>query len=285
MKLSTLSLSLLTALTLGSAACGGSQTVSDAVDVARDSAESHADEAALRAVIASPHRSDANKARDTYRHPMETLSFFGLKSDLSVIEIGPGRGWYAEILAPFLAARGQYIAALHDPEGPRANYRAGWNALVEAHPETFGNVPTVTFDPGSKIDLGSEQVDLILTFRNAHSWVSAGVAEEAFAGLFAGLKSGGHLGLVSHRAPAGSDPAVTSPNGYVAEQVIIDLAKTAGFELVASSEINANPKDTTDHANGVWSLLPTLRGDSDEEKARNAEIGESDRMTLLFRKP
>lgn len=286
MKLRTLSLAALAALTFSAAACGGSQSTAEVLETVREDVAAGAETSALRALIESPHRSEANRARDQYRHPEATLNFFGLKADQTVIEIGPGRGWYAEILAPFLAVDGKYVAALHDPEGPRANYRAGWNSLVEAHPQVFGDAQTVIFDPGSKIDLGPDNnADLILTFRNAHGWVSAGVAEEAFAALFAAIKPGGHLGLVSHRAPEGSDPATTSPQGYLPQQHVLDLAAAAGFELVASSEINANPKDTTDHPNGVWSLLPTLRGESDEEKAQYAEIGESDRMTLLFRKP
>ena len=285
MKMRTLSLSTLAAFSLLVSACGAKQEVSDAVETIAEEAVAEAEAQSLAAIIAAPHRSEDNRARDQYRHPQETLEFFGLQPDQTVIEIGPGRGWYTEILAPYLAASGHYIAALQDAEGPRASYRAGWDALVNEHADLLSDVPVVTFDPGSKIDLGEDNsADLVLTFRAAHSWVSSGVAEEALAGIFAVLKPGGHLGLVSHRAPEGADPVASARNGYVPEATIVELATAAGFELVGSSEINANPNDTTDHVNGVWSLPPTLRG-GDEGREQFLAIGESDRMTLLFRKP
>lgn len=285
MNLRLLSLSTITATSLLIGACGGSQKVSEVVDAAVIEATETAQNHALAAAVANPARSEADRARDVYRHPQETLEFFGLRPDQTVIEIGPGRGWYTQILAPYLAPAGQYIAALHDADGPRAGYRAGWDALVQAAPDTFGAIPVVTFDPGSKIDLGEDNsADLILTFRATHGWITAGAAEEAFAGLFRALKPGGHLGLVQHRALPGADVQEAAKQGYVPQQTVIDLAQAAGFELVEASEINANPNDTTQHPDGVWSLLPTLRGD-DEAKAAHAPIGESDRMTLLFRKP
>jgi predicted methyltransferase len=245
----------------------------------------------LQEVLAQPHRPAENRARDVYRHPLETLTFFGLKADQHVVEIWPGRGWYAEILAPFLLASGRYTAAgfVTDPQKGVEKYRLDsarkLQARFDAQPEIYGK-PLVTQlgppDEWTAAPAGS--ADLVLTFRNVHNWLGDDSAAKMFAAFHAALKPGGVLGVVEHRAKPGTPIEKMKTSGYVTEALVIELATAAGFELEARSEINANPRDTTDHPEGVWTLPPSLRlGDKDREKY--LAIGESDRMTLRFRKP
>ena len=240
----------------------------------------------LKEVIAGDHRSTDNKARDQYRHPLETLTFFGIRPDMTVVEIYPGRGWYTEILAPYLKGNGTLYAAEH-PGDP--SYEAVQRSLeafdqkVKDAPELYGEVKRTKLTKDGDI-APPDSADLVLTFRNVHSWIGAGTENEAFAAMFRALKPGGVLGVVQHRG----DPSVAQDpkagSGYVTEDHVIELAKKAGFELAEKSEINANPKDTKDYAKGVWTLPPSLRlGDEDREKY--LAIGESDRMTLKFVKP
>ena len=240
----------------------------------------------LKEVIAGDHRSADNKARDQYRHPLETLTFFGIRPDMTVVEIYPGRGWYTEILAPYLKGNGTLYAAEH-PGDP--SYEAVQRSLeafdqkVKDAPELYGEVKRTKLTKDGDI-APPDSADLVLTFRNVHSWIGAGTENEAFAAMFRALKPGGVLGLVQHRGDpnAAQDPKAAS--GYVNEDYVIELVKKAGFELAEKSEINANPKDTKDYAKGVWTLPPSLRlGDEDREKY--LAIGESDRMTLKFVKP
>jgi predicted methyltransferase len=248
--------------------------------------ETPAQDDRLTEIIAGDHRSAENKARDQYRHPYETLTFFGIRPDLTVVEIYPGRGWYTEILAPYLKGSGTLYAAEHpgDPSYEAVQRSlAAFDEKVKAAPELYGEVKrTKLTEDGDIAPPGS--ADLVVTFRNVHSWMGAGTEDEAFAAMFKALKPGGVLGVVQHRGNPDVKQDPKAGSGYVNEDYVIELAKKAGFELAEKSEINANPKDTKDYPKGVWTLPPSLRlGDEDREKY--LDIGESDRMTLKFVKP
>lgn len=245
---------------------------------------------ALVAAVAGEHRDPANVARDPWRHPLETLDFFGLAPAMTVVEITPGGGWYTEILAAALAGEGKLYAAGFPVSAGNA---PGWMqqmhdaflAMLAAKPAIYGHV-TVT-ELGGSADAAiapAGSADLVLTFRNVHNWMKAGTADAVFAAMHQALKSGGTLGVVEHRAPAGTSEERMIESGYVTEAKVKTLAAAAGFEFVAASEVNANPADTADHPAGVWTLPPRLRlGEQDRDKY--LAIGESDRMTLKFRKP
>ena len=245
-----------------------------------------AQDARLKEVVAGDHRSEENRARDKYRNPFETLTFFGIEPDMTVVEIYPGRGWYTEILAPYLKGTGTLYAAEH-PGDP--SYEAVQRSLeafdqkVKNAPELYGDVKRTKLTKEGDI-APPESADLVVTFRNVHSWMGSGTEQDAFAAMFKALKPGGVLGVVQHRG----DPSVKrDPKaglGYVNEDDVIEMAEKAGFELAEKAEINGNPKDTKDYPKGVWTLPPSLRlGDEDREKY--LAIGESDRMTLKFVKP
>ncbi|MEM7136278.1 MAG: methyltransferase [Myxococcota bacterium] len=255
---------------------------------AAESSGSEATDAAnltLDAIIASDYRSDKNKARDPYRHPVETLTFLGVEPDMRVVEIRPGTGWYTEILALYLKNEGQLTVGIPAEDGPRAKYRNRFLALKAERPDVLGQVNVVTFEPPAPIDLGEdESVDMVLTFRNTHNWITDGGEEEAYTAFFKVLRPGGTLGVVQHRASSTADPDKSAKNGYVPEPYVIKVAMDAGFEFVGGSDINSNPKDTRSHPAGVWTLPPVLRL-GDEDRAKYEAIGESDRMTLKFRKP
>ena len=247
-------------------------------------------EARIQHHMDGSHRSEANIARNAYRHPAETMAFFGLADGMTVVEIWPGNGWYTEILAPAIKGHGTYVAAAYDPDVPdQPEYRYRLTAELQdkfaAHPELYDEAvlhPFSVVEAGALGEAGS--ADLVVTFRNLHGWINDGIAADMFAEFFRVLKPGGTLGLVQHRAAEGADPAETVPMGYVPEATAIALAEAAGFTLEARSEINANPADTRDHPEGVWTLPPSLRlGDTDRDTY--LAIGESDRMTLRFRKP
>jgi predicted methyltransferase len=237
---------------------------------------------ALDAAIAGDWRSAKDRARDRYRHPRETLAFFGIQPQQTVIEITPGGGWYSDILAPYLAGEGHYVAALAKPAKPTgeaASDKRGLAAKFAADPAHFGRATTVEFEPATPVFGPAASADAVLTFRNAHNWVMAGTQAAMFRGFFDVLKPGGVLGVTDHRANPG--PATDGQDGYVTEQQVIDDASAAGFVLDGRSEINANPKDRKDYPQGVWTLPPTLAlGDVD--RATYLAIGESDRMTLRF---
>jgi predicted methyltransferase len=239
----------------------------------------------LKAAIAGSHRPEKNRARDGFRHPAETLAFFGLRDDMTVIELWPGGGWYTEILGPVLKEKGKLVVTGGDPNGPPdapATKRAKeYVDGLAKRADVLGKVELAVIAPPEKVELGPPaSADLVMTFRNLHGWLNGKYADKVFAAAFAVLKPGGTFGLEEHRGNPGQDPKT----GYVEEAVAIKLAEAAGFKLAARSEVNANPKDTKDHPEGVWTLPPTYRlGDKDREKY--TAIGESDRMTLKFVKP
>ena len=234
------------------------------------------------------HRAQANKARDKYRHPKETLLFFGLRPDMTVVEISPGRGWYTEILAPVLREAGQYYAAVSAVTEKTADALkqndADYRGMLAAAQELYGKVSLSVISPASRQIAPPGSADLVLTFRNVHNWAKAGSADAMFKAFYEALKSGGTLGVVEHRARAETSFQQQIDTGYMAEAYVVERAQKAGFTLVNKSEINANPKDTKDYAGGVWTLPPTLRY-GEEHKDKYLAIGESDRMTLKFVKP
>jgi predicted methyltransferase len=256
-------------------------------------------EARIERAMLGDHRSTSNIERNRYRHPVGTLTFLGLEDGMTVMEIWPGAGWYTEILAPVIRHRGQFIAATWDvdvPDQPQYRYRLQMDLLdkFSTHPDIYDQVAVVPFSPPQTASLGDAgSVDLVLTFRNSHGWVGDGLAEAVFAELARVLKPGGILGLVQHRAAGNVDPAESAGMGYLPEKAVIDLARGAGLYLEARSEVNANPADSADHEGGVWSLPPGLslcreiQGEDEMAacRAKYQEIGESDRMTLRFRKP
>jgi len=244
-------------------------------------------DSALDAAIAGSWRDAKNTARDQYRHPRETLSFFGVTPAQTVIEITPGGGWYSEILAPYLNANGHYIAALAKAADPNSYGGRNNKALADkfaADAMRYGKAKTVEFDAKAPAFGAPGSADTVLTFRNVHNWIDAETAPAYFKAFFAVLKSGGTLGVVDHRAKPGTDLQKMKDSGYLTEALVTKLATDAGFKLDAKSEVNANAKDTADHPNGVWTLPPTNRHD-DADDAKYKAIGESDRMTLRFVKP
>lgn len=246
------------------------------------------DRAALQAAIDNPARSAAYRARDGYRHPQQTLTFFQVRADSRVVEITPGGGWYSEILAHYLAPAGEFYAAHFSRNAEAAFFRrsrAAFIERVESEPELFRRIAVTEFDPVGGASAGpAGSVDAVLTFRNVHNWIKAGFAEAAFRDFHRLLKPGGILGVVEHRARPGTSETLMIESGYVTEARVIELAQQAGFEFEARSDINANPADTTDHPRGVWTLPPSLRL-GEQERDKYLGIGESDRMTLRFRKP
>ncbi len=246
----------------------------------------HAASPTLDQVLAGPQRSDANKARDQYRHPKQTLDFFGIKPTMTVVEVWPFGGWYAEILAPYLRDKGRYIAAAGYPSGEAATLKSidKLNAKFAADPASFGKATVVRFDQKTLEIAPAGSADAVLTFRNVHNWVGGGYAPTMFKAFFTALKPGGILGIEDHRLPESRPDADQKSSGYLKTSTIVKLAQDAGFRLVGKSEINANPRDDANHPKGVWTLPPSYQlGDVD--RAKYEAIGESDRMTLKFVKP
>jgi len=240
----------------------------------------------IQAALDGPQRSEADRARDRYRHPAETLAFFGLEPSMTVVEVWPGgAGWYTKILAPVMRDHGRLILGTIDPEDERrGQYPQRWAAAMAEHPEVYDQVERSIFHADRMMeDVPDGSVDLVLSFRSAHNWIrSEGHDPQQYVNHIARvLRPGGVFGIVQHRAPADHPEATTGEAGYVSEELVISWATNAGLVLDERSEINANPADTHDHPNGVWSLPPSLR-DGDESLR---EVGESDRMTLRFRKP
>jgi predicted methyltransferase len=243
--------------------------------------------AAIGQALAGAHRDAGNRERDAYRHPLDTLLFFGIKPDMTVVEVWPGAGgWYTEILAPLLAGSGRlYVAQV--PPAPDNKYvsdtLAGFSAKLAAHPDVYGKVTVTTLGPDADEIAPAGSCDMVVTFRNVHNWMNLGYAKQAFESMARALKPGGILGVVEHRADPARPLDPRAGNGYVNEDFAISLIESAGFELVARSEINANPKDTKDYEQGVWALPPTYRA-GNREREKSQAIGERDRFTLKCRK-
>ncbi|KAF0191301.1 MAG: hypothetical protein FD165_1897 [Gammaproteobacteria bacterium] len=242
---------------------------------------------ALAKILAGDHRSAENKARDQYRHPIETLEFFEVKGDMTVVEIVPGGGWYTEILAPFLKDKGTYYAAGNDPESHSKFSRESAESFKKkmASSAIYSKVNITVLElPKQTTIAPAGSADRVLTFRNIHNWMNAGTADEVFAAMYKALKPGGILGVVEHRGDPNVAQDPKAGSGYVNQDYAIKLAEKAGFKFVASSEINANPKDTKNYKKGVWTLPPTLAL-KDKDRDVYLAIGESDRFTLKFVKP
>ncbi|WP_198411392.1 class I SAM-dependent methyltransferase [Marinimicrobium alkaliphilum] len=242
--------------------------------------------AALQTMVDGEHRAAANRDRDRYRNPVSTLQFFDIHPEHHVIEINPGGGWYAEILAPLLHEHGRYTAAIIDPDLPDMpayvpRLAEMINQLLAQDEALYGEAHIHRYNPAEPVLGETNSADRVLTFRNVHGWINGGQAEGMFAAFYDVLKPGGVLGVVQHRAEDGADYRETAQSGYVPESAVIALAEAAGFRLDERSDINANPNDTRDHPRGVWTLPPSLAL-GDENRERYMEIGESDRMTLRF---
>jgi predicted methyltransferase len=244
-------------------------------------------QAALEKAVENPARSEANRARDQYRHPAQTLAFFGVKPTDTVVELWPGGGWYSEILAPYLADRGKLIVA-----APAGKGSEGLAKRLDANPALYGKVERATFPTAlGGTAIAPNSVDVVLTFRNVHNWKmgymhpeKTDYSESAFREIYAMLKPGGVLGIEDHRLPESADAKRERESGYIKVATVRALAEKAGFKFDGASEVNANPKDTADWPQGVWTLPPTYAL-KDQDREKYAAIGESDRMTLRFVKP
>jgi predicted methyltransferase len=263
---------------LGIAACAGLAPADGERAVAR---------ADLAAVVAGNHRPADHRARDQYRHPVETLTFFGLRPDMTVVELWPFGGWYTEILAPYVRDRGVYYAAAMDPastseEDVRNN--AELRALLDSRPDLYSKVRWSVL-AGGQMNIAPEgTADMVLTFRNIHNWAWTGIERDVLAAAYRALKPGGILGVVEHRSNDPDFDPKTPGQAWVGEDYAVRLVESAGFRLVARSDINRNPLDTKDYPRGVWTLPPTYAM-GDQDRDRYAAIGESDRFTLKFEKP
>ncbi|MFN3513046.1 MAG: class I SAM-dependent methyltransferase [Phenylobacterium sp.] len=248
----------------------------------------------IEEAVAGEWRSPADRARDAWRHPAESLAFWGLEPGQTVVEFWPGAGWYTDIVAPFLAAtKGKLIAAnLETADPAAAEIVEAYRTKLLGNRRLYGEVEITAFGPTSGPVAPAGSADLVLFLRNLHNWMAAGIAEKAFRDAFAALKPGGLLGVEEHRAAPGGVQDALAADGYVQQAYVVKLAEEAGFVLDAQSEINANPADTRDHPFGVWTLPPVRRtsprGEPEDptfDRAKYDAIGESDRMTLRFRKP
>ncbi|MBC8071616.1 MAG: class I SAM-dependent methyltransferase [Deltaproteobacteria bacterium] len=243
---------------------------------------------ALTAALASPHRVPGNAARDNDRHPVKTMEFFGLKPTMTVFEVGPGGGWWTELLAVVLAAKGKLVLASFDPKSDdlrTAYYAHSIELLLGKSTELFGKVETVKSPGPGTYDLGpADSLDMVLMMRASHNLAGSGNLDKLLAAAHTSLKPGGILAIEQHRAADGADPKQSAEKGYLPEKWVIEQVEAAGFKLEKKSEINANAKDTKDYPQGVWTLPPSF-AEGDKDKAKYEAVGESDRMTLKFVKP
>ncbi len=241
----------------------------------------------LKTVVSGDHRTEANVIRDVYRNPQETLKFFGITENMTVIESWPGSGWYTEILAAYLKDNGKYIAATYNrnPDTQKswqARLNKNYDEKFTANKETYGDIKVVSFAPGSDKELAMPgTVDAVLDFRNAHNWVKS-AASEVPSTWFKSLKKGGIVGIVDHRMDD-NKPYIPA-NGYIHETQLIEIMEKEGFKFVGKSDVNSNPRDTKDHPKGVWTLPPTL-AEKDANRNKYLAIGESDRLVMKFMKP
>src|ERR1700729_4208796 len=241
-------------------------------------------DAALAAAVASPARPAAAVARDKSRHPVEELTFFGISPKMNVVELWPGGGYWTDILGPYLAPSGHYTVALPPSGGEEGSGAARFRARIAAEKDRLGTIHETTLGPGHFEIAPPGSADLVLTFRNLHNWMNDGYAEQALAACFTALKPGGILGIEEHRGRNDVPQDPKAESGYVRQDYTIEMAKKAGFEFVGASEVNANPRDTKDYPEGVWTLPPDLTL-GDKERAKYVTIGEADNFVLKFRKP
>lgn len=239
---------------------------------------------ALDQILAGEQRPAADRARDVWRHPRETLLFFGIRPEMRVVEVWPGDGWYTQVIAPLVNAKGKYYAAQYAPD-PHSQYITNmlqaYRAMLAARPTLYGNAQITTLAPTGGDIAPPASVDMVVTFRNIHNWMAQGWSAQAFAAMYRALKPGGVLGVVEHRGNPAVPQDPQAKSGYVNEDYAISMIEAAGFTLVAKSEINANPRDTKDYPQGVWTLPPSYRL-GQQDRAKYAAIGESDRFTLKF---
>ncbi len=241
----------------------------------------------LNRILAGDQRSEANRARDVYRHPMETLEFFGARPGITIVEIDPGEGWYTEILAPLVHGNGKLYAAHYDPDSASKYAQAtlkNYRDKLAARPDLYGEVQVTALSATKTAIAPPGSADLVVTFRNIHNWMRDGYAPVAFKAMYDALKPGGVLGVEEHRGRPDLPQDPLAKSGYVREDVAIAMIEGIGFKLVGRSEINANPQDTKDYAKGVWTLPPVYT-EGAKDRAKYAGIGESDRFTLKFVKP
>ena len=254
-------------------------------------ADNHA--ADLETVLAADMRDD-DRARDQYRNPAETLEFFQVAPDMTVAEYGPGGGWYTRVLAPYLHSSGKYIAFDQDSDGRTYNSRAqearakGWTERFKADVAEMTGVEAdsvTAFEIDEMPEDLAGTVDRVLIFRSMHGLNMGNAADDVLKAARTMLKDDGMVGVVQHRAPEGAsyDDYGARQRGYMRKQDVVAIFAANGFELAGESEINANPNDPANWEGGVWTLPPVLRY-GDQDRAKYEAIGESDRMTLLFRK-
>jgi predicted methyltransferase len=252
------------------------------------SAQADGDSTSLQQAISGKQRSAEHKARDKYRHPQQTLEFFDVKENMTVVEIWPGEGWYTEILAPYLKDKGKLYVAHFSPAAKEHYFKKVLGNFVNKmhkQPKVYGKVELTALQPPESMQIAPDgSADRALTFRNIHNWMKNDQAAAVFSAMYKALKPGGILGVVEHRNSHLKPQDARAESGYVSEDYVIALARNAGFEFLGKSEINANSKDTKDYLAGVWTLPPSLAL-KDKDRNKYIAIGESDRMTIKFIKP